>query len=157
MSQQRRFELKAGDHLGRAEAPAIAGRTFTITAKFDATAAKTGVLVAQGGSAQGYALYLAEGQLHFTVRGRDGVSTATWKEPVTGVHTVFARADAQGPLTLALDGQPSLRITAHARITTRPTDGLDVGTDGGGAVGPYSSPNKFAGKIESIVLELDAP
>lgn len=156
-SQQTRFTLKAGDHLGRADAPAIAGRGFTITAKFDATTAKTGVLVAQGGSAQGYALYLADGKLHFTVRGRDGVSTATWTEPVTGVHTAVARAHASGPLALALDVQPSLRITTRTRITTMPTDGLDVGADEGGAVGSYAAPNKFAGKIESIVIELDPP
>ncbi len=156
LNQQRRFELKAGDHLDRNEAPAIAGRSFTITAKFDASTAKTGVLVAQGGSAQGYALYLADGKLHFTVRGRDGVSTATWKELVTGVHTAVARAEAQGPLELALDGRPSLRVNTRTRIATMPADGLDVGADGGGTVGSYAAPNTFAGKIESITLELDA-
>jgi len=155
-SQTTRFTLKAGAHLDRAEAPAIAGRSFTITAKFDATTAKTGVLVAQGGSAQGYALYLADGKLHFTVRGRDGISTVTLKEPVTGVHTVFARVDARGLLALSIDGLPSSSSTTRSRITTMPTDGLDVGADSGGAVGPYSSPNRFAGKIESLTLQFDA-
>ena len=37
-----------------------------------------------------------------------------------------------------------------------PADGLDVGSDEGGAVGPYSTPNKFAGTIEFITIELDA-
>jgi hypothetical protein len=38
-----------------------------------------------------------------------------------------------------------------------PTEGLDVGRDGGNAVGPYKSPNAFGGKIESLLIELENP
>jgi hypothetical protein len=40
------------------------------------------------------------------------------------------------------------------QITAQPADGLDVGSDEGGAVGPYKAPNKFNGTIESITIEL---
>lgn len=156
-SNQTRFELKAGEHLSRAEAPAIARRGFTITAKFDTAAAKDGVIVAQGGSAMGYALYLAEGKLHFIVRSRAGPATASTTATVTGAHTAVARLDATGALTLALDGQPPDSAKTRGPIGAMPLDGLDVGSDDGGAVGPYSSPNKFAGIIESITIELASP
>ena len=156
-SQERRFILKAGDHLDRAEAPAIAGRAFTLTAKFDTGAAKDGVLVAQGGSSIGYALFLADNQLHFTVRSRAGTATASTPGLRAGRHTAIARLDATGAPTLQLDGAPVATTTTRVRITAQPADGLDAGSDTGGAVGPYATPNKFTGTIEALTLELDAP
>lgn len=50
LSTKTRFELKKGESLERTEAPAVANRAFTITAKFNADA-RSGVLVAQGGIA----------------------------------------------------------------------------------------------------------
>ena len=157
LTKIRHFTLKAGDHLDRAEAPPIAGCAFTLTAKFDTGAAKDGVLVAQGGSSIGYALYFADGKLHFIVRSRAGVATVSTPGIAAGSHTAIARLDATGALTLTLDGQPGITATEHVRITTMPVDGLDVGSDEGGAVGPYAAPNKFTGTIEFITLELDAP
>ncbi len=156
-SKATRFMLKVGDHLDRSEAPAIVGRGLTITAKFDASTAKTGVLVAQGGSTHGYALFLADGQLHFVVRSRAGVATASAPGLRTGAHTATARLDAAGTLTLALDGQPAVTASARVRIAAQPADGLDVGSDEGGAVGPYAAPNRFTGTIGAITLELDPP
>jgi hypothetical protein len=155
LSRENRFVLKAGDQLDRAQAPAIAGRAFTITAKFAADQAKDGVLVAQGGSANGYALYLADGKLHFTVRSRAGVATVSTARVATGARTAVARLDAKGTLTLALDGQPAVTATTRGSITAMPADGLDVGADTGGAVGPYAASNPFSGIIESITIELD--
>lgn len=154
-SKERRFTLKAGDHLDGSEAPAIAGRAFTLTVKFDTGAAKDGVLIAQGGSSHGYALFLAEGKLHFVVRGREGVATANAPDLVIGAHTAIARLDATGTLTLKVDEKPAVTAVRQNLITAQPADGLDVGSDEGGAVGPYSTPNKFTGTIESITIELD--
>ena len=157
LSQERRFTLKEGDHLDRAEAPAIAGRAFTITAKFDVGVAKDGVLVAQGGSTHGYALYLAGGKLHFIVRSRAGGATASTPGVITGAHTAIARFDAAGAITLKLDGQPAVSAAGRGLIVAMPADGLDIGSDQGGAVGPYSTPNKFSGRIESVIVELTQP
>lgn len=155
-SQAQRFTLKTGDHLHRTEAPAIAGRGFTVTAKFDAGTAKNGVLVAQGGSSLGYALFLADGKLHFIVRNRASVTTASTPGVLTGAHTATARVDAAGLVTLKLDQQPAVTAASRVSIATMPVDGLDVGSDEAGTVGPYATPNKFIGTIESITIELDA-
>ena len=155
LNTQRRFSLKAGDHLARGKAPAIAGRAFTIVAKLDTKEARDGVIVAQGGTARGYALFMADGKLTFLVRTGEGVGSVTAPAAITGAHTAAARLDPKGTLTLAIDDRPATTATASGPITAMPADGLDVGCDTAGAVGPYQSPNKFAGNIESIVIELD--
>jgi hypothetical protein len=154
LSRATRFTLKAGDHLDRSEAPAIAQRAFTLTAKFDTRTAKDGVIVAQGGTANGYALFLADGKLHFMVRSSAGVATTSTPAAVAGAHTATARLDSQGTLTLAVDGQPAATASTRGPIAVMPAEGLDVGSDERGAVGPYSAPNAFAGSIESIIIEL---
>lgn len=154
-SQERHFVLKAGDHLDRNEAPAIVGRAFTITAKFNTGPAKDGVIVAQGGSAIGYALYLADGKLCFTARSRAGVATTSTPSAITGAHTAVARLDAKGVLTLTLDGQSAATAAAGGPLAAMPVDGLDVGADTRGAVGPYEAPNTFSGTIESVTIDLD--
>ena len=94
--------------------------------------------------------------MHFVVRGRAGITTATTFSGVNGARTATARLDSTGTLTLKVDDQPAVTATQRVSITAMPVDGLDVGSDEGGAVGPYSAPNKFAGTIESITIELDA-
>ena len=36
-----------------------------------------------------------------------------------------------------------------------PADGLDVGEDAGGLVGPYKEENGFGGRIESVHIKLE--
>jgi arylsulfatase len=155
LSKETRFELKAGAHLARTEAPAIAGRGFTITAKFDTQAARDGVIVAQGGSALGYALFLADGKLAFLVRSRAQVARADTPGAVSGAHIAVARLDPAGAMSLTLDGHPVALVKSNGPIPAMPVDGLDVGADLGGAVGPYRAPNKFTGAIESVTIQME--
>jgi len=155
LSRKTRFVLMPGAHLGRSDAPAIAGRGLTITAKFVPHVSRTGVIVAQGGSALGYTLYLANGKLAFLVRGPQGVATVSVPDIDAAAHTAVARLDATGRLTLQLDNGPVVAAPTHVSIGAMPVDGLDVGSDEGGAVGPYSTPNPFAGIIASVIIELD--
>jgi arylsulfatase len=153
-SKETKFNLKMDDHLRRAEAPNIAGRPFTITATFDAKA-PNGVIVAQGGTARGFTLFLQDGKLNFLIRTADQTTTVTTHDPVTGPHTVIATFDKSGTLTLALDNQSVGSAKAPSLIETMPMDGLDVGSDTAGAVGPYSGDNKFQGTIDSVRIELN--
>jgi arylsulfatase len=156
LSRETRFVLKAGDDLSRAEAPAIAGRAFTVTAKFDTRNARSGVIIAQGGSALGYSLFLADGRLHFLARNRTRTTTANTPDVATGAHTAIARVARNGVVTLKLDDQPAVTAPSRVTITSMPVDGLQVGADEGGTVGPYAAPNRFDGAIESVIIELDA-
>jgi len=153
-SKETRFILKMDDHLRRNQAPAIAGRGVTITAKFDAQK-PTGVVVAQGGTAQGYTLYLEKGRLAFLVRIGGETTSITSPEPISGPHTAVARLQRTGAMSLVLDGKTIAEGKAPGAIPSMPVDGLDVGSDTAGLVGPYSQDNQFGGTIESVIVELE--
>jgi uncharacterized sulfatase len=152
-----RFELKSGDVLSRGKAPALVGRGITITAKFDAKA-PGGVIVAQGGVAQGYSLFLDEaGRLTFLVRANRVATSIATPQAVTGVHTVIAQLAADHSLTLKLDGEVVAQGQVPKLWASQPLDGLSVGSDTDGAVGPYDSPYPFQGSIDSVLIEMGTP
>jgi arylsulfatase len=153
-STVRRFVLKPGDRLEHDDAPAIAGQAFSIVAKFSTTNEAAGVLLSQGGSNHGYALYAGGGKLHFAIRRGGTLSTASVNLPGAGTFTAAASLAEGGKLSLSLNGQAAATATSQGLIRTMPTDGLNVGRDEGGLVGPYAAQNDFTGTIETITIEL---
>jgi arylsulfatase A-like enzyme len=153
LSLERRFELKTGDRLERATAPAFAGKAVAITVKFDTEKAKDGVLIAHGGNAHGYSLFLKDGKLTFLIRTPAGTRSVTGTDVIEGSHSAVARIEKDGELKLTLDGKEPTSAAAGP-LPKMPAEGLDVGRDTGNPVGPYDSPNAFNGKIESLVIEL---
>jgi arylsulfatase len=155
-SKRNSFALSAGDHLDNTDAPAVANRGFAISAKFDSNR-PNGVLLAQGGVARGYALYLKDGKLTFMVRrSATDVATVATPEAVTGKHQVLARLEPDGRMTLSLDGKEVANSKAEGPLPSMPLDGLDVGADQGGLVGPYGETNEFSGTLEAVTVELTA-
>lgn len=154
-SAAEQFALKSGAHLDRIEAPDIAGRGFSIAAKFD-TRSTGGVLVAQGGVANGYSLFVdEEGRLTFLIRiDKQSTSIASAKIGA-GVHSAVAHFGRDGALSLSLDGQNVARGQAPAGFSEMPLDGLDIGADRGGLVGNYADQNAFGGVIEAVNIQLD--
>ncbi len=151
------FDLKKGETLGRFQAPSITKRGFAITAKFDATK-PGGVIVAQGGVALGYSLFLdANGKLNFLVRVDHKAASVVSPQPLIGAHRVVARLSADRSLTLSVDGRVVAQGQAPKLPDAQPVDGLSVGSDADGAVGPYDAPFLFQGSIESVVIDLESP
>jgi arylsulfatase A-like enzyme len=147
------FTLADGDHLERADAPNIAARVFTVSARFD-TEGKDGVVVAQGGSGHGFALFVQNEKLVFALR-RSTVLTTTPEITVSpGPHTVKATLTKTGAIAIALDDQFPVSAQAAGLLQQMPADGLDVGEDAGGLVGPYKEDNTFGGRIESVHIKL---
>ncbi|RYG67026.1 DUF1501 domain-containing protein, partial [bacterium] len=153
LSTATHFELKANQRLTKTEAPAIAGREITVQAKFDAKG-NDGVIVAQGGSNNGYTLYLSAGKLTFAVRTANEITRIVSTQTVTGVHTAQAKLGKDGNLTLWLDGTQIATGKAPSGIGKMPNDGLDVGEDTNGLVSDYSDENEFVGTIESVAVDL---
>ena len=148
------FTLQDGDHLERGDAPNLAARAFTVTARFEADREGGGVIVAQGGSVHGFALLVQKGNLHFALR-RDRVLTTTPGIPVgPGSHLARAVLAGDGALSLTLDEQPAVSARAAGLLQQMPGDGLDVGEDSGGLVGSYGAENGFSGRIESVRIQL---
>ena len=151
------FTLKKGDTLGRFQAPSIAKRGFTITAKFDAKA-PGGVIVAQGGVAEGFTLFLdQEGKLTFLVRAEKVATIIASPQAVSGFHTATAHLSADHSMTLSVDGKVVAQGQAPKLVTSQPLDDLNVGSDSAGPVGPYDTPFPFTGSIESVMIDLESP
>ena len=153
------FALKQSETLGRYQAPAVAKQGIRILAKFNAAATTTGgVIVAQGGVAQGYTLFLdQDGKLHFLVRVDREAFQVVAPQPLRSAHTVVARLGADRSLTLSVDGNVVARGQVPKLMDSQPVDGLSVGSDSDGAVGPYNAPFPFSGKIEAVTIDLESP
>lgn len=151
--KQRRFELAAGDDLPREQAPYVVDRGFTVQADLEIQG--NGVIVAQGGSSQGWSLYLQYGKLRFTItRGGKRQSIAT-DAPQPGPHQLTATITAAGQVTLAIDGKTAQTGNVAGPLRTQPLDGLQVGQDATGSVASYPTPFPFKGKIASVVITIN--
>lgn len=155
-SRKRHFSLKAGDHLERSQAPAVVGQPFTLSARFQTSEdQEDGVIVAQGATVHGFALFVKAGRPHFLVRTAAGDAPQIVGPQLTaGEHSVIARIDAKGTLTLNVDGKPAAAPVPGKLLSRMPVDGLEVGRDENKPVGPYESPSAYPGKIESVVIEV---
>ncbi len=156
------FMLKKGETLGRFQAPFVAKKGFRVTAKFDAKKVdgktSSGVIVAQGGVAEGFTLFVdKEGKLNFLVRANKVAATIVSPQAISGAHTAVARLSADRSMTLLLDGKVIAQGKTPKLLTSQPLDDLSVGSDTAGAVGPYESPFPFSGDIESVVVDLESP
>jgi hypothetical protein len=144
---------KAGYTLSASDSPRIAGRALVLTAEIEA-GAKEGVVLAQGGAANGYTLFLQDGKLSFGIRAARNLTVVTAKEPLgEGPVKVEARLEADGKITLKVAGKQVAEGRAPALIERQPARGLTVGRDEG-PVGEYVSPNPFTGKINNVSLRV---
>ena len=147
---ERLDELVIGDTLASGNAPQIAGKALVISVRVEPKS-RSGVIVAQGGSAGGYALHLREGKPVFTVRehGRP-VSIAATTEAPPGGFRLEARLARDGTMTLAVDGKPAASGKAPGLITTQPQEDFCVGFDDGKPVGDYDGKAHFRGTISQL-------
>lgn len=133
-----------------------AGKPLTIEAWFTATKAQ-GTIVARGGPADGFALTLSNGQPEFHVRSKSRLKTIRGsKRLVGGWHHVAGVMNEDATMTLYVDGEAAAVGTAPGLISTDPVQGLEIGSDGGTAVGNYQSPNSFSGIIDEVRLYFSA-
>jgi arylsulfatase len=150
--KQKKFELTADADLSREEAPFVQGKAFTVSAEIRQVTDK-GVLVAQGGSSHGYSLYIEQGSLRFATchGGHRSVVSAKLNSMEDGA-TVTARLESSGQVTLSVNGEEMARGKVPGPLVEMPIDGLQVGRDLKGAVGPYKAPFPFQGVIERATV-----
>ena len=146
------FTFRAGEHLNGDVAPQIADRALIITARFD-TQQQDGVIIAQGGLAHGYALYVQDGELLFAVRRNQSLTIVSGGKISEGRHKATATFAKTGDVELVVDDRPAATGKAAGAIALTPVDGLYVGADRGAPVGLYEVPNSFGGMIESVTVK----
>ena len=153
-SSKTMFDLKQGDELSGEDAPATGGRAFHIEAAIEA-ASPDGVILAQGGTAEGFTLYMKDSKPYFALRRGGKISYIAAKEAVMAkAFKLEAEINADGAMTLSVDGKIVQEGKAPGLLNRTPTDPLNVGEDTNAAVGDYTAPFKFDGKIGKVKLEL---
>jgi len=152
-------------------APRILNRPHSITATVDIANGAEGVLVAQGSSSGGYALYIKDHKLHYAYNflGVQQFHVATDATIGDGKHELRVQLEPTGPADIAhgkgtparaqlyidgkLAGQGDLPVTIPIDIGI--TDGLSCGRDEGSAVTTeYQAPFAFTGQLEKIVVDV---
>jgi hypothetical protein len=111
------------------------------------------VIVTQGGAAQGYAVYIADGKLTFAVREKRELTTIAAKEPLGNGHfQIQATLGADGAMNLLVDGKKVAEGKAPGPIPLQPKAGLSVGktVNGGKGVGENEPTGEFEGKISNV-------
>ena len=115
-----------------------------------------GVIVAQGGVTDGYALYIKDGKLTFATRQQGKLTTVAAPEAFdSNQHEVAVTLAKSGVVTLQIDGVKFATGEAPNAMIRMPLDGLQVGRDLNGAVGEYRAPFEFKGRILSLTLNVD--
>ena len=151
-SDRKEFRLQQGDDLGRDEAPNIADKAFRISVDVRQPGT-AGVIIAQGGTAAGYSLYVHHGQLCFAVRDDGRLSQVSCAAPVAPGKLLLDWG-RQGRVVIRLGDHVLIDKKLAGRLDAMPLDGLQVGTDQSGLVGEYDSDFNFNGQLGHVELTI---
>ena len=156
-SKKTSFRLEPGADLSRNQAPYVVGRSLHLEADI-AELGDNGVIVAQGGSADGYSWYLKNRRLTLATRHAGKLSVVTSDGVIpSDVQVLRLSYSADGKIEMKAGGELVASGKVSRSMARMPIDGLQVGRDAKGAVGPYESPFAFEGKIDRVTLELQSP
>ncbi|MCH2433030.1 MAG: sulfatase-like hydrolase/transferase, partial [Acidimicrobiales bacterium] len=144
----------------------VKNRSFDLVARIEVPeGGAEGVIVCQGGSFNGWTLYLDDGRpaWHYNLFGHDRTTVAGAEALAPGAHAVRLLFDYDGGFgkggtaTLGVDG---VVVASGRLVRTVPVvfsmggESFDVGVDTGSPVGPY--PHRFpcTATIHSVAIEL---
>ncbi|EEF57355.1 sulfatase family protein [Pedosphaera parvula] len=147
-------ELKVGDAIGKDEAPRIAKKSFRVSCEVESKS-KGGVIVAQGGSAVGYAIYLMDGKPAFAVRADGVLNSISASNAPEGKFHVEGKLAPDGKMILAVNGKTVAAGKAAGLIPKQPAENFCVGFDDGHPVADYGTNSKFEGSISGIKVEIE--
>lgn len=153
-------------------APPVVNRPHSIEADVEIPAGGgDGVLVAQGGVAGGYILYMADGLLHYAhnYAGRDLLEVCSPEAVAPGHHSLRYEFEPTGPpefkagkgspghAQLYVDGSLVANVDfPHTTPLIFELEGLSCGYDAGSPVidGRYASPFGFNGTINNVTIDV---
>ncbi len=110
-----------------------------------------GVIVAHGGPAQGYALFLQNRKPAFAIRSGSTLTEIQATDRIKdGWHHVAGVLNRGKELQLYVDGELAAKGTVPALISGEPKQKLEFGGDSGGAVGSYKDGFNFVGTLDEV-------
>ena len=125
-----------------------------------------GVIIAQGGSIGGWALYMVDGRLRYcyNLLGVQRFYVGSDREITAGTHQVRMEFDYDGPglgkggtVSLFVDGEQvgEGTVAATAAMIFSADDTCDVGKEGGALVAEdYPVPNDFTGEVKWVEIDV---
>jgi arylsulfatase A-like enzyme len=139
-------QLKIGAAFASNSAPQIAGQPFQIHAKVEPTT--DGIILAHGGSAVGYALYVKNGEVVFAVRHAAGDIDRIHSAKLNNrVETqIVAGLDAKGGINLTV-GKLTIEGKTSGPISKQPQEDFCVGHDNQNPLDEQAPRKPFGGKI----------
>jgi len=154
-SKKKLFRLKQGDDLPRNKAPFVEGKALAISAKVE-TSANDGVILAQGGVADGYVVLLRDGKLAFATRHEGTLSVVAAEDDFpNGMTRIDVIMNKDGKVVLLVDRQQVAEGKVPGPMAHMPIDGLQVGHDINGAVGEYETPHVLDGKLSNVTVRVE--
>ena len=134
---------------GARQTPQIANRPLRISCDVQPES-PDGVILAQGGRQNGYALHLAGGRPVFSVRMAGKLFEARAAKAPKGRFALEASLERDGALRLAVNGQEVATGRTPGLIPAQPQDELSIGEDTRTAVGDYTAPHPLKGRVENV-------
>ena len=148
-----KFQFQQGDSVRSNNAPYLPGRGIRMTVPLTFNG-KDGVLVAQGGASNGYALWIEDGRLHWTVTRNDAATTISSNGKLeSGPCTVTVHQEKSGVATIAVNDLQVASGTVGGAFLAQPFDGLSIGEDAGSPVQRFKT-NKYADKAGPVQIQL---
>ena len=153
-SRKKRFEIKPGTVLSGAQMPDTSRRGMTI--KVDIERMGAGVLIAHGGVAHGFSLYVDQDQkLCFAIRRGGELTTVRSAQPLPSKPTqIVCDVTSDAMLQVKANGTSVLESQLPGLLTTTPADSCSAGLDSNDPVGDYPREFRFNGKLNSVTLNL---
>lgn len=153
LESKRDYTLTANAELAADESPRLKNRGFNLTV----TLAKpgTGTLIAQGGSAHGWALWIEGETLHFGVRKEKELQEVTAPLGETSkLREIGVRLGKKGMVALSINGVTVAEKQKLETLDKQPGEGLTVGREDRSTVGTATGAKPFSGEISNITLQL---
>ncbi len=129
-------------------APMIADRPLTITGRVESLKGD-GVIVAQGGREQGYAVHILDGRLAFDIRVNGKVSRVVAKDLTPKAFDLGATLTVKR-IALFVNGRKVGEAPSPGLIPVQPKDGMSIGRDELSAAGNYTAPNPLQGRVAKL-------
>lgn len=149
--------VKLGDVYASASAPAIARKAFSITCSVVPADGKAGegVVVAHGGSAIGYSLYVKADSVVFAVRNAGVVSRVKSSISLGDAVKVVAEMTKDGTLSLKINDAQPVTAESPGLLKSHPQEDLSIGHDDRNSVDPESPTKPFKGLLTSLRISVE--
>jgi arylsulfatase A len=148
-------QVKLGDVYSSGSAPAIARKAFSINCSVVPADGKAGegVIVAHGGSAIGYTLYVKGNSVVFATRhSSEDVRRVKAPAVTSGAMEIHAELNKDGTLILSVNDGASVKSKSPGLLKNHPQEDLSIGHDDRNPVDPESPPKPFKGLLMSLKI-----